>query len=117
MAQELPRIQGHKPDSIQEVWLAEALDRYKIKYYFQFEISGGLRLRGGLIVDFHLILREEALEYYGDYWHEEDMSGEDLLRLKALEDYYGDRNSVHILWEHEAQTREEIFVWVKNNIL
>ena len=57
--QELPLIQGHRPDSIQEVWVAEALDKYKIKFWFQYEISGGLRLRGGLIVDFYLLIRDE----------------------------------------------------------
>ena len=115
MAKELPLVQGHKPDSIQEFWLSEALDRYKIKYIFQYEIAGGLRLRGGLIIDFHLELREEALEYYGDYWHEDEMSGEDLLRLKAIEDYYGKKP--WILWEHEAKEREEVFAWVKGNLL
>ena len=115
MPQVIPLVQGHTPDSIQEFWLSEALDNYKVEYIFQYEIAGGLRLRGGLIVDFYLILRDNALEYYGDYWHEDEMSGEDLLRLIALEDHFGLKP--FILWEHEANTREEVFSWVKRNVL
>lgn len=115
MAKDLPLIQGHRADSIQEVWLSQALENFGIEYIFQFEVAGGLRLRGGLIVDFMLTHPKLIpLEYYGDYWHEEEMAGEDLLRIKQLEQLYG---RVLILWEHEANTREQIFTWVKKNVL
>jgi hypothetical protein len=111
---DLPLIQGHKPDSIQELWISQALDHYKVKYIYQYEVSGGLRLRGGLIIDFVLTVRNIPLEYYGDYWHESEMSGEDLLRLKAIESYFNMKPL--ILWEHEADTRQEVFNWIERNV-
>lgn len=115
MTKQLPLIQGHRPGSIQELWISQALDRHKVEYIFQYQIAGGLRLRGGLVVDFYLKKRQNGLEYYGDYWHEGEMAGEDLLRIKALEDHFGQKP--FILWSHEADTREAVFTWVKRNIL
>ena len=112
----LPVIQGHQADSKEEVWIAESLWQFNIPFYFQYNVAGGLRVRRGMIVDFMLTHPKlHPFEFYGDYWHEAEMSGEDLIRMKALEQEFGVKP--YIMWGNEAPDKLAVVQWVKKNIV
>lgn len=111
---DLPEIQGKKPDSELEVWVAEALYKFGEPFVFQYAIKGGATMRGGYIIDFLLTRFNIPLEVFGDYWHEDELSDEEVQRLVELEQMFGDMLKI---WESEAQTREMTEAWVRRNVL
>jgi len=112
----LPLIQGHTPGSQEEVWIANTLYKFKIPFIYQFEVAGGLRIRGGMAIDFMLTHpRYHPFEFYGDYWHEREVSGGDLLRIKAMEDIF--HVKPYILWGKDAPDETAVVTWIKKNIL
>ena len=112
----LPQIQGKTPDSKEEVWIAEALYQFQIPFVFQYSILGGSNVRTGMIIDF-LITKpptQTPLEFFGDHWHENELPGGDLIRLKAMEDYFG--VVPLIIWGKDAPTKQAVSQWVRKNI-
>jgi len=95
-----------KQPSDLEARIINALDKLKIRYVFQYELWGGTSFRGGVIVDF-LILNPFPIpvEAYGDYWHKDDLSSEERLRLARIEQCF--QREVKIIWGHEAETQED----------
>ena len=118
MEGELRLIQGHIPGSKEEVWIANALDATigEDKYIFQYEVAGGIRVRGGMVVDFMLLHpRLTPLEVYGDYWHESELPGADLLRVKALEQIFHVKPL--IVWGKDIPDQAAAHRWVEKNVL
>ena len=96
MLADLPEIQGKRPDSKEEVWVAQALEKLKIPFIFQFELLES-RLRGGILIDF-LVLFPFAIpiEIMGEYWHTGEMGSDDKLRQAIIEQMIG--HEVVNLW-------------------
>jgi len=93
-------IQGIPPNSIQEWRVAQALNKRDIDYIYQVEIDGGRNKRGGIVLDFLVYTPfAQPVPVHGDYWHQDELSEEEKLELKRLEEIYG-REPI-ILWEHE----------------
>jgi hypothetical protein len=111
-------VQGRMPDSKEEWWAAQALWKYEVPFMFQFEIFSGKTRRGGLVVDF-VVWNPMFTPFlvHGDYWHRRELRGGDKRNLIAIADYFkvGIEN-IPILWESDAQTKEDVFAFVRTNI-
>lgn len=108
-------IEGQMPDSKEEWWVAQALWKYEVRFMYQFQLFGGVSRRGGLIVDF-LVWNPMAtpLLVHGNYWHKNDLPGGDATALVAIENYF--KKDAIILWGSDAQTQEDVFSFVRNEI-
>jgi len=112
---ELPEIQGKKPDSKEEVWVAQALYKYHEPFIFQYAALGGTDMRGGLIIDFLLTRFEIPLEVYGDYWHEDELPGRDIIRITKMKEMFNVEPL--ILWGSEAGSENDVLQWVRRNAI
>ena len=112
MAQQLPEIQGKRPDSKEEVWIAQALYKYKIQFIFQYAVIP--HIRRGFIVDFLLVQTNTPLEVYGNYWHENELPGGDIIRLNSIKEYFGVEPLV--VWGNELKTAQDADSWVRRNV-
>lgn len=115
MLADLPAIQGKRPDSKEEVWVAQALDRLKLRYIFQYElITAGLR--GGIIIDF-LVLSPFSIpiEIMGEYWHTGEMGADDKLRQAIIEQMIG--NKVVNLWTLDLVDPETAYTIVRRELM
>jgi len=111
-------IQGQMPDSKEEYWVALALYKYQIPFQFQFELFHGKDRRGGLVVDFVVWNpRFTPLLVHGNYWHRNELQGGDKTALIAIASYFNIAvDNIPILWGSDAQTKEDVFAWVRANI-
>ena len=115
MSEHLELIQGKKPDSKEEVWAAHGLYKFRIPFIFQYAVAGGLRIRRGMVIDFlvtHPVLI--PFEVYSDYWHEDELPGGDLIRLKAIEEYFATKPL--ILWGKDAPNEAAVHRWIGRKI-
>ena len=111
-------VQGMMPDSKEEWWVAQALKRYNVEFRFQWEIYGGTTRRGGLIVDFVVWNpRMTPLLVHGNYWHKNELQGGDKTALIAIASYFNiSVENILILWGSDAQSKEDVFAWVRANV-
>jgi len=92
-----PLIRGQLPDSWQEVYLATALERYQIPYYYQYVIGRDPSIRGAIIVDFVLLRPfKQPIEIFGSYWHSGKLGADDKLKLAIERSYFG-RDTIVIM--------------------
>jgi hypothetical protein len=81
---EIGLVQGKMPQSKEEWWLALALAKYGIRFFFQVPLSGGRLLPGGRVLDFLLDLTYlQPVLIDGPYWHQDrdrENLTDDLLR-------------------------------------
>lgn len=98
-------VQGVMPDSINEWYVALALDRMKLEYSFQYAL-GDPSLRGGQTIDFVVWKATGALPVFvqGAHWHNIRTDTEDRLKQAAAERYF--KTSVILLMENETNSRE-----------
>lgn len=113
--QDLPPIQGKKPDSNEELWVAMALDKLRIPYIFQFELIAAT-LRGGITIDF-LVLFPFAtpIEVMGEYWHTGEMGSDDKLRQAIIEQMIG--RPVINLWTQDLIDPETTYSVVRRELM
>lgn len=111
---DLPRIQGKKPDSNEEVWVAMALDRLKIPYIFQFELEPQA-LRGGIKIDF-LVLAPYLMpiEIMGEYWHIGELDPHERLRQIIIEQKLG--QPVIYLWTKDLIDPDTTYTVVRQKV-
>ncbi len=104
--EEMGLIQGKQPDSVQEWRVALALEALHVRYYYQVELNGGRRERGGLLVDFVVDLppRMIALPVYGGFWHGGQLSTEDMWEQAVMTDAGFD---VKPLYQKDLETVEQ----------
>jgi len=116
--EEIKPVQGQMPDSKEEYWVALALYRYQVQFQFQFELFHGRDRRGGLIVDFVVWNpRITPLLVHGNYWHKAQLKGGDKTALITIASYFNiGVENVPILWGSDAQTKEDVFAWVRANV-
>jgi len=66
--------------------VAQALDKLRMEYWFQYPIDGGRMVRGGMVIDF--LIKEPPkdipLNVDGDYWHKGEREAQDRLQDAAL---------------------------------
>jgi len=114
MLADLPFIQGKRPDSKEEVWVAQALDRLKIPYIFQFELIGA-SLRGGILIDFLVIFPFAIpVEIMGEYWHTGEMGSDDKFRQVIIEQMIG--QPVVNLWTLDLVDPETTYSIVRKEL-
>lgn len=77
-------------DSKEEEWIYNSLKKFKLDFFYHYEIFGGSLLRGGIIVDY-AVWRPmlTPFEYFGPYWHAGQLGVDDKLKLIAEEQYFG----------------------------
>ncbi len=109
-------IHGSTPDSINEWYVSQALDKLDIYYMYQFAIEGGRAMRGGQVIDF-LVQVGGWLPVFvnGTYWHDIRNDPELPLRLEAARHQFH-REPV-VLREEDTNTKEKALAIVKKEIL
>lgn len=87
---EYPVIQGDTPDSWQEVYLAQAMDKLGVRYKFHEAIYRPVGKRGSIIVDFVVYIPfATPVEVMGAYWHSGAMGSDDAMKLIIERVHYG----------------------------
>ena len=108
-------IRGREAGSINEVYVAKALDKLRLEYMYQVAI-GNPRVRGAVIVDFVVMAPfPTPLEVFGNYWHTGQLGSDDKLKLAVEEQKYG-RETV-IVWGDETDTAEKALATVKRKLV
>lgn len=111
-----PLIQGTMPGSWQEVYFAWACDKMKIDYIYQYSMFGGRRVRGGIVVDFVVMIPfQTPVEIYGRYWHEGALAADDKLKLNMERQYF--KREPIIAWDYEIETKELAEEFVRREVL
>ena len=98
-------VQGRQTGSVNEFYVANALDGMGLEYDFQQSLRGGYKA-GGFVVDFIVYTPFPIpLEVFGDHWHTGSLSSGDRYRLDVIESIY--RRTVEIIWGRESDTQEK----------
>ena len=105
MAEEKPIIQGTQAGSMNEAYVAQALDEIDLEYDYQQSIRGGYTA-GGFVVDFIVYTPfPEPMEVMDKHWHSGSLGSGDKYRLDVIASIY--RREVKILWGRETDTLEK----------
>lgn len=89
--------------SKEEQYIAQALTRLRIEWQAQVPLFGGRRVRGGLVVDFVVFNPwPQAIEIFGEYWHEGELDAMERYKLALEEQVYG--QPTIIIWAAELET-------------
>jgi hypothetical protein len=109
-------VQGKKPDSVHEWRASLAYEALHVKYYFQVELLGGRRERGGMIVDFVVDLppRMVATPVHGEYWHGQNLSTEDRFEQAIMEDM---GFTVVPLYQSDLESVEQAIASIRRKVL
>ena len=113
-------IQGIAVKSSYELNVANALYRLKHRFLYQWEVMGGTRVRGGMVVDF-LVLTTVPLStpilVHGNYWHKGMMGSEDKFKLAMLEqELMGQANPVLLIWGEVASDADKTYAFLRREI-
>ena len=103
-------VHGIKVDSINEKFIALALDKAGFSYAYQYYVGGGTNVRGGQIVDFLVYTAPKPTPTFvsGDYWHSGKYSAETALKEADLNARMrGSWAEAVIIYEHECETEED----------
>ena len=116
---EIGLIQGKVADSKQEWWVAQALERLKLNYIYQYPINGG-STRGGYKVDFVVLTVPLAtmVEPIGDHWHTGELGADDRKRQVDVENAMRDiaRTPILNLWIPDLLDRETVFLKLRREL-
>lgn len=119
MKHEKLTIQGIQIDSLNEYYVAKALDTLGYQYTYQYEIFGGNNMRGGQVIDFlvHKPPRPIPLFVHGEYWHTGRHGADDDFKIAMLDSRMkGQFAPSVIIWEHECETFEAALTTVSIKI-
>jgi hypothetical protein len=102
-------VHGAKATSY-EANFAWALDVLKVPFIFQYQLFGGRRLRGGLILDFLCLTVPLSTGVFvnGDFWHGGEGHQDSTLKQKALieSEMRGSIREVIVLWGQDTETKQ-----------
>ena len=103
--------------SILEWRVSLALDKLRLPYLFQFDILGGSTRRGGLIIDFLILVAPLSIpaEVQGGYWHRGSKTSADRMK-EALVRQQGNFGEMVYFWEGELQTIADAYSTVKREL-
>lgn len=108
-------IQGTMPDSLNEWYVALALEKLAIEYIFQYPLFGGTNVRGGQIVDFVCFIPNPTPVFLqGEYWHTAKTENEDTLKIAAAEQHF--KTKPIILMGEETDEKEKAFQTVREKV-
>lgn len=110
-----PEIQGKVPHSWPEVYIALALEKYRIKFDYQYALFQTPGVRGSIIVDF--VLHNpfaQPLEVYGEHWHTGKLSADDRLKLQLTQKHF--KREVLIVWDYECDDQDKANQWVRGHV-
>ena len=98
-----------------EFYVALALDRLKLPYMFQYQILGGRVRRGGIILDFLVLVPPLSIPLlvHGNYWHRDEMSTQDKLEESIIRQM-PEFGELIILWGTDVNTPEKAYASVKS---
>jgi len=103
-------VQG-KTASAEEGRVAQALDKLKHNYIFQYQVFNITGVKGSFVLDFLVLSTvpfSTPVEVFGEYYHSGDITREDQLRIERIEFELGPNiNETVIVWGNEAQTQED----------
>lgn len=102
-------VHGIKVDSINEKYVAQALDKLNLDYAYQYYF-GGVGIRGTQIIDFlvYTVPKPTPLFVHGEYWHTGRYAAEENLKMASLQSQMrGSWFDAIIIWEHECETVEQ----------
>lgn len=118
MAEEEMTLQGQSVGSVNEWYVGQAIEYFKLNYSYQYPVNGG-RQRGGQVIDFMIWKPPLPIPVYvqGDYWHSGARGVEDTLKQYTLEqDTKGQFDRPVLIWEHECETLEAAIAVVRERI-
>lgn len=110
-------IQGKTVGSLNELYMALALDKYKIPYFYQYVILQKPGIRGAIIVDF--VISNPfyiPVEVYGEYWHTGQLGADDKLKLQMEWNYFG-REPVVVWAEQDIPDQESAEMYVRQHFV
>lgn len=112
-------VQGIMPDSKEEYWVAKALHQIGMKFYFQYRVKGGTRVKGGQVIDFWLLtpILDTPLWVNGVYWHSGARAADDSYKVAEIKRIY--RGRIYepiIIWDYEIPTPELALSVVKARV-
>lgn len=109
-------VQGQDA-TVLEWRVAVALDKLELPYMFQFDIEGGSTRRGGVILDFLILIPPLSVpaEVMSGYWHRSSMRAEDRLK-EALVRQKGTYSEMVYWWEADLQTIPDAYQAVKREL-
>ena len=106
----MAEVQG-KTASAEEGRVAQALDKLKHNYIFQYQVFNITGVKGSFVLDFLVLSTvpfSTPVEVFGEYYHSGDITREDQLRIERIEFELGPNiNETVIVWGNEAQTQED----------
>ena len=108
-------VQGTMPDSLNEWYVALALDKLGIEYIFQYQLFGGTSVRGGQVVDF-VVFNPNATPVFiqGEYWHDRKSETEDMLKQAAAEQYF--KTKPILLAGEDTDEKDKAFATVRREL-
>jgi hypothetical protein len=116
---DLPQIQGHTPDSQNEVNVAIALNKLKFDYVFQYQL-GLPGVRGSQVIDFlvYTVPKPTPLFVHGRYWHGTKQQAEDQLKFaEIMSQTHGRWADPIIISEEDSDTVDKAFATLKKVLI
>lgn len=104
-------VQGQTAGSVNEYNVAQALNRLKLDYLYQYPIFGG-RVRGGQVIDFLVQKPPKPIPVFiqGAYWHSGARGTEDVLKFEEINQRMGGQwERVVTIEEQECETVEQAY--------
>ena len=113
-------INGRRPGSLGEWYVANALWKLRHTFIYQFQVFNLTGVKGSFILDFLVTTTvpfSTPLEFFGERFHSAELTREDQLRLERIEFELGPNiNETVIVWGSEAQTQEDTDEVVRRKI-
>jgi len=103
-------IQNKLADSMNEVYVARALDKLGHRYIYKYLVFETKSVKGAFEIDFLVLSTvpfSTPLEVFGEYFHQGQMTSEDRLRIQSIEsEMRGTINPFVIIYGEESSTPE-----------
>lgn len=112
-------IQGQAAGSVNEWNVAQALNKMKVQYEYQYPVFGGTSTRGGQVIDFLLYVMPRPIPLYvqGEYWHNRKKETDDLYKMRMVEERFrGQFDPPMAIKESECETPEQAFDWLMREV-
>lgn len=105
------QIQGITPDSQQEWWVSQWLDRKKLDYKYQYLVFPGVEDFYHIDFVIYTVPLWTMLELNGGHWHYGELGQDDRLRELKIEDAMRDKAKIPIrfLWADDMMTHETVY--------
>ena len=119
MTDQVTTIQGQYVSSVNEAYVAEALDVLGFTYQYQYQV-GLTGVRGSQSIDFlvYTVPKPTPLFVHGRYWHTGKMALEDELKMAELTSKMrGHWAEPVIIWEEECESVEDAMNAVRKALL